>query len=309
MISETGCYPALAADGGKGRGLVIASGSNLTSMIAGLPAAPARRGGANASVVVTSPWPPWPGRGRQIRIDEVGGDGAAGIVALLVHADGAVMPLRPGRHDRGAVLDGGGELLVVSWKQPSPAKAPRSGRMAGWRRWLPAGSPWSPRLGRAGPAAEAEERCTQPEWSGPGDDRILREPLRQPGDDLAELHGTRVPARRRPGAIGGVWGPGGPGDLAVGAGCLERRDEGGGTGIDGEAPGGRRGRALGAGVIWTSVCCGCGDADQRIARTTASRSSARRSGETPAPFTARRAPVDADADVAGIVRVRVVEGI
>ncbi len=93
---------------------VIASGSTLTWMIAGLPdSCAALNAGAKSAVFATvKPKPPnaraWP----EIGVVQRGRDDAPGMVALLVHADGAVHAVvDDDDHDRQFLLHGGRELL------------------------------------------------------------------------------------------------------------------------------------------------------------------------------------------------------
>ena len=105
----------LLADGGQRRAGVIASGSIFRWMIDGLPDACAAAKAAGKSAVFSTSAPIAAERlriGDEIRIVQRGGDDAAGIFALLVHADGAVQAVVGEHHDhRQFVLHGGGEIL------------------------------------------------------------------------------------------------------------------------------------------------------------------------------------------------------
>src|SRR5262249_12511005 len=55
----------------------------------------------------------------EVGVDQIGGDGAAGIVALLMHADGAVDAIVDDHHDyRRAILHGGRDFLAGQLEAP-----------------------------------------------------------------------------------------------------------------------------------------------------------------------------------------------
>ena len=132
---------------------------------------------------------------REVRVDEVGAEGAAGVVPLLVHPDRPVHAVVDDQHDdRQLVLDGGRELLAahqeVAVAGEAHDQAIRVDELGGdrGRQAVAHGAARRRELRRE--AAELVE-AVRPDGEVAGavrEDRVLRQPLAQPRHHLAHLH-------------------------------------------------------------------------------------------------------------------------
>src|SRR5271165_1755776 len=140
---------------------------------------------------------------REVGILQLRSDHAARIVALLMHANGAVLTVVDDDHDHGrAILRGGRELLAVHQEAAVTGKGDHDAvgilpfREHGRRHAIAHRSRGGGELG--GESVETV-MAMQPAGIIAGavaDDRILRQPVAQPCDDLTILEGARELARR-----------------------------------------------------------------------------------------------------------------
>ena len=256
--------------------------------------------------------------GREVRVLELGAVHPPRIFAFLVHADRAVQAVVHHHGDEvGAVLHGRRDLLpghqVVAVATEREHRALRFRELGGDRRRIAIAHR---AVGRAELRAKAlvAEMPVQPagEVAGAaGHDRVLRQVLREPADDLAVLHASRHRARlgpfeelfpRRPGALL----PGSALERKV----LERFDELRISGIDRQRRPVYAAKLFGARVDVDQCLFRHRRLDQRVA-TGGHLAQPRADHEQHVGFlhALGELRVDADADVADVIRAAVVEEI
>ena len=145
---------------------------------------------------------------------------------------------------------------------------------------------------------------------GAGDDGIVRQALAEPGDDPAELHRTGIHHRRGPSAVVlvGGFGAARPRDFVRRLQALQRGSEGGRAGVDGQRRPVEATEFFSARMNMDQRLGGLGDVDQRIAGgLLLAHAPADEHEQVRLPDAIGKRRIDADADIAGIIRMLVIE--
>ena len=175
------------------------------------------------------------GQGGEVRVAQGRAGDAAGMLALLVHADRAVHAVVDhDHHDRQLVLDGGGELLAGHQEAAVAGEADHAALGLGELGRDRGGQAVAHRArgrGELGPEAVIGEVAVGPDRvvARPvGEDAARRQPCCEAGHDLAELQPARNPGRRAPGQLlgEGVGRGRGPGPDRDGSEGCRRQGEG-----------------------------------------------------------------------------------
>src|SRR3954466_11162760 len=259
------------------------------------------------------------GVGREVRVDESRAMHAARVVALLVHADGAVLAVvDDDHHDGELVPHGGRELLARHEEAAVPSE--RDHDAVGMERLRRDGRGHAIPHRAAGGAQLGLESAILMEPVHPGgvvagavgDDGGGREPIPQGPHDLGELH---RPGNRHRSGPGEVLRPGGgtlrsPDRRRLGLQPGERRGKLHHPGIDGQLRCVDPAELLRAAVCVEEPLPRHRNLEQRIpAGGDLTETGAEDEGDVGVADPLRELRVDTDPDVPGVERMAVVEGI